>query len=336
MVALSGVQGILRIFLLRRYYAATDLFQQNRRHKPEISITRSAIERAQVNSTKRTMAIGIDAKGGVSELAGFLGRYPNLLLLTGAGMSTASGIPDYRDKEGVRRGKAPVQGPDFRASDPVRKRYWARSMVGWPALAQAEPNAGHRAIADMEASGKLAAIVTQNVDGLHQRAGSANIVELHGNIHSVVCLECGVRFSRGFIQSLLEEANPNLVGATALPAPDGDAQLEPEYLADFRIPHCARCAGMLKPDVVFFGDGVPRTRTEEAEKKLENADALLVAGSSLMVHSAYRLCKIAAESGKPIAAINLGKTRADHLLFLKTEERSEQVLPLLARLLSAI
>jgi NAD-dependent SIR2 family protein deacetylase len=281
------------------------------------------------------MAIGIDEKFGVSKLADFLERYPKLLLLTGAGMSTASGIPDYRDSDGVRRGKAPVQGPDFRASASVRKRYWARSMVGWPTLAQAEPNAGHRAIAELEASGKLAGIVTQNVDGLHQRAGSANIVELHGSIHSVVCLECGVHFSRGFIQALLEEANPDLAETTALPAPDGDAQLEPDYLTEFRIPHCLHCTGMLQPDVVFFGDGVPRSRTEEAEEKLENANALLVAGSSLMVHSAFRLCKIAAESGKPIAAINLGKTRADHLLSFKTEERSEQALPLLARLLRA-
>jgi NAD-dependent SIR2 family protein deacetylase len=208
-------------------------------------------------------------------------------------------------------------------------------MVGWPTLAQAQPNAGHRAIAELEASGKLAGIVTQNVDDLHQRAGSANITELHGSIHSVVCLECGVHFSRGFIQALLEEANPGLAETTALPAPDGDAQLEPDYVNEFRIPHCLHCTGMLQPNVVFFGDGVPRSRTEEAEQKLENADALLVAGSSLMVHSAFRLCRIAAESGRPIAAINLGKTRADHLLSFKTEERSEQALPLLARLLRA-
>jgi NAD-dependent SIR2 family protein deacetylase len=282
------------------------------------------------------MVIGIDEQFGASKLADFLESYPKLLLLTGAGMSTASGIPDYRDSDGVRRGRAPVQGPDFRASASVRKRYWARSMVGWPTLAQAQPNAGHRAIAELEASGKLAGIVTQNVDGLHQRAGSANITELHGSIHSVVCLECGVHFSRGFIQALLEEANPDLAETTALPAPDGDAQLEPDYLNEFRIPHCLHCTGMLQPNVVFFGDGVPRSRTEEAEQKLENADALLVAGSSLMVHSAFRLCRIAAESGRPIAAINLGKTRADHLLSFKTEERSEQALPLLARLLRAI
>jgi NAD-dependent SIR2 family protein deacetylase len=208
-------------------------------------------------------------------------------------------------------------------------------MVGWPVLAKAEPNAGHRAIAQLQGCGPGASVVTQNVDGLHQRAGSVDVVELHGNIHSVICLECGVRFSRAFIQSLLEEANPYLSGATAVPAPDGDAQIEPEYLTDFQIPHCVHCAGVLKPDVVFFGDGVPRSRTAEAEKKLQDADALLVVGSSLMVHSAYRLCRMAAESGKPIAAINLGTTRADPLLSFKVEERSDQLLPLLVDLLRA-
>jgi NAD-dependent SIR2 family protein deacetylase len=293
--------------------------------------TRPVVEPAKL--FKRRMAIEIDEYGGASRLASFLERYPHLLLLTGAGMSTASGIPDYRDKDGVRRGRAPVQGPDFRASELVRKRYWARSMVGWPVLAEAEPNAGHRAIAELQACGRGTSVITQNVDGLHQRAGSVDIVELHGSIHSVVCLECAVQMSRGFIQSLLEEANPHRIGETAAPAPDGDAQLEPDYLAGFRIPQCVHCAGMLKPDVVFFGDGVPRSRTAEAEKKLQDADAVLVVGSSLMVHSAFRLCRMAAELGKPVVAINLGKTRADDLLSLKVEGRSDHLLPLLVDLL---
>jgi NAD-dependent SIR2 family protein deacetylase len=202
-------------------------------------------------------------------------------------------------------------------------------MVGWPTLARAEPNAGHRAIARMAAHG----VVTQNVDGLHGRAGSTDVVELHGCIHSVACLECEARYARGFIQSLLEEANPGLAGAAALPAPDGDAHLEPERLVHFRIPACPRCVGMLMPDLVFFGDGVPRLRTEEAERKVLCADAVMVVGSSLMVHSSFRLCRLAAESGKPVAALNQGKTRADHLLCLKVEERAEHVLPLVADML---
>lgn len=263
----------------------------------------------------------------LAELAGFLTRHRKLLLLSGAGISTASGIPDYRDKDGVRRGKMPVQGPEFRKSEAVRKRYWARSMVGWPTLANAVPNAGHRAIAQLEAGGRLDAVLTQNVDGLHQRAGSAGVLELHGSIHSVVCLDCHAQFARAFVQGLLQEANPGMARASAHAAPDGDAHLEPDALADFHIPACVHCAGTLKPDVVFFGDGVPRACTEQAMAMMARADALLVVGSSLMVYSGFRFCRMAAETGKPIAAINLGKTRADELIALKIEGSAERILP---------
>ena len=262
-------------------------------------------------------------------LAAFLTRNRHVLVLSGAGISTASGIPDYRDKEGVRRGRMPVQGPEFRKFEAVRRRYWARSMVGWPTLAQAAPNAAHRAIAGLEAAGKLDAVLTQNVDGLHQGAGSARVLELHGSIHAVVCLDCHAQFPRAYVQAMLEEANPAMRGASAQVLPDGDAQLEPDALADFRVPHCVHCAGTLKPDVVFFGDGVPRPCTDAAMALMERADALLVVGSSLMVYSGFRFCRMAAETGKPIAAVNLGKTRADHLLSLKIEGAAEQVLPAL-------
>lgn len=270
------------------------------------------------------------------ELAEFLSPFPKLLVLTSAGMSTASGIPDYRDQNGVRRGKTPVQGPEFRSMEAVRKRYWARSMVGWSALAQAAPNAGHRAIADLEAAGKISTVLTQNVDSLHQQAGSSNVIELHGNIHRVVCLDCKAQFSRLFIQSLLEQANPDLAGAAGMALPDGDAQFELDALAEFHMPHCVRCGGMLQPDVVFFGDGVPRARTDAAEKALAQADALLVVGSSLIVFSGYRICRMAAEAGKPVAAINRGMTRADPLFSLKLEASSELILPPLARYLLAV
>jgi len=279
------------------------------------------------------MAEGSLARNGMHELAQLLAPHSSLLFLTGAGISTASGIPDYRDSDGVRRGRAPIQGPEFRSSELVRKRYWARAMVGWRLLAKATPNAGHHAIAALEGSGRHTAIVTQNVDGLHHMAGSPHVVELHGNIHRVVCLDCGARHQRHLIQSQLERHNPDLLNASALPAPDGDAHLEPQALAHFVLPQCPACAGTLQPDVVFFGDGVPRARTEEAEQAVHHADAVLVVGSSLMVHSGYRLCKLAAEAGKPVVAINIGKTRADALLSLKVEQRSEQALPLLATLL---
>ena len=269
----------------------------------------------------------------LEELADFIAQHPHVLVLTGAGMSTASGIPDYRDKDGVRRGTAPVQGPEFRKLDAVRRRYWARSMVGYPTLARAEANAGHRALAALGAEGRLGALLTQNVDGLHQQAGSTSVLELHGNIHKVVCLDCHATFARSFVQGMLIDANPGMVGTAARALPDGDAQLEPASLDEFKIPWCVHCGGMLKPDVVFFGDGVPAERTERALALMARADALLVIGSSLTVFSGFRFCRLAAQAGKPIAAVNLGKTRADDMLALKVEQSAEQVLPaVLARL----
>ncbi len=265
----------------------------------------------------------------LDQLADFLRRHRQVLVLTGAGISTASGIPDYRGRDGVRRGRAPVQGPEFRKSEAVRKRYWARSMIGYPVLAGAAPNAAHRAIAALQADGMLGRVMTQNVDGLHQRAGSAPVLELHGNIHGVVCLDCHATFRRAFVQGILEELNPGVSGAVASAAPDGDAHVEPDALAEFHIPYCPHCGGLLKPDVVFFGDGVAPAATSEALALMEAADALLVVGSSLMVFSGFRFCRMAAAAGKPIAAINLGVTRADDLLALKIDDSAEHLLPAL-------
>ena len=267
------------------------------------------------------------------EIARFIERHPDALVLTGAGISTASGIPDYRDADGVRRGRAPIQGPEFRSVAAVRQRYWARSTIGWPVMQNARPNPGHAALARLQAHGLLGPIVTQNVDGLHQRAGSANVLELHGSIHTVVCLACGERQARAEVQARLVSLNPQLAGASAQPAPDGDAHLDPDSLAGFVVPDCLQCGGMLQPDVVFFGDSVPGERTSAARERVESASALLVVGSSVMVHSGYRLCTRAAESGKPLAALNAGKTRADHLFCLKAGEALQQMLPALADLL---
>jgi NAD-dependent SIR2 family protein deacetylase len=267
-------------------------------------------------------------------LAGFLARHPCTLVLTGAGLSTASGIPDYRDRDGVRRGTQPILGPEFRRSPAVQRRYWARSMVGYPALARARPNPGHHAIAALESQGLIGPVLTQNVDGLHQQAGSRALLELHGNIHAVVCLDCRARFSRAQVQHQLIDANPHMAHAAAAPLPDGDAQLEPGALESFRLPRCALCAGTLMPDVVFFGDNVPAARTAAALDQMARADALLVVGSSLMVFSGFRFCRMAAASDKPIAAVNLGRTRADHLLSLKIEASSEQLLPRVHELLN--
>lgn len=269
----------------------------------------------------------------LAALDDFLHRHRRVLVLTGAGLSTASGIPDYRDHDGVRRGRTPIQGPDFRRDPAVRRRYWARSMSGYPTLAQARPNAGHQALGELEAAGRVHALITQNVDGLHQRAGSRNLIELHGNIHGVICLDCRSHYQRAAIQDWLLAANPALAEADAggeiVPEarPDGDAEIELDALQDFHVPSCERCGGTLQPDVIFFGDNIPPQRTADALALAAQADALLVVGSSLMVFSGYRFCKLAAEAGKPIAAVNMGKTRADPLIGLKIAASAEDVLP---------
>jgi NAD-dependent SIR2 family protein deacetylase len=271
----------------------------------------------------------------IEQLQIFLQRNKRVLVLTGAGLSTASGIPDYRDKDGVRRGRNPIQGPDFRKSEAVRRRYWARSMAGYPTLAGAAPNAGHRALAELEASGRIHAVITQNVDGLHQRAGSRRLIELHGNIHGVLCLDCRKVHPRTEIQQWLLDANPTFAptgpAGEVVPEarPDGDAELELDEFQDFRLPQCGACGGVLQPDVIFFGDNIPPQRTTDALQLADEADAVLVVGSSLMVFSGYRFAKLAAQTNKPIAAINLGKTRADDLIGLKVEASAVEVLPLL-------
>ncbi|WP_432239655.1 NAD-dependent protein deacetylase [Herbaspirillum robiniae] len=267
-------------------------------------------------------------------LAHLLLTHRKVLVLSGAGISTASGIPDYRDDDGVRRGRLPIQGEEFRHSEAARKRYWARSMLGWPRLAQAKPNAAHRAIAQLQASGHVAAVLTQNVDGLHQQAGTRRVIELHGSIHAVRCLSCGTLYERAQIQNELEQFNPALAQAEAVILPDGDAQLEPDADAAFHVPSCSRCGGMLQPDVVFFGDGVPVARGAEAEQAARDCDAMLVVGSSLMVLSGFRFARMVAEAGKPVAAINRGVTRADPLLAFKIAASAESVLPRLATLVA--
>jgi NAD-dependent SIR2 family protein deacetylase len=211
-----------------------------------------------------------------------------------------------------------VQLQDFLRTDSTRKRYWARSMVGWPLVARAKPNPAHVALGKLESLGRVQQLVTQNVDGLHQRAGSSAVIELHGNISHVVCLACGSEQSRESVQRRLEDENPGFTEIAAA-APDGDADLEAPDIESFRVPGCIRCDGTLKPAVVFFGENVPRQRVDAATNALECSDAMLVIGSSLMVYSGYRFCEWAHQMGKPIAAINRGRTRADHLLALKIE-----------------
>ncbi len=261
----------------------------------------------------------------MTALGAFVRRAPRLFVLTGAGCSTASGIPDYRDESGAWKHKPPVQFGDFIASAATRQRYWARSLVGWTRVAGARPTGAHIALASLERMGAVSTLVTQNVDGLHQRAGSRAVIDLHGRLDTVRCLSCGHCISREALQTELIARNPRWAGATATEAPDGDARLDGPF-DDFDVPACARCGGVLKPDVVFFGENVPKARVAACYAALAAADGVLVVGSSLMVFSGFRFCLAAAELGKPLALVNRGKTRADGLAHLKVEGECGDVL----------
>lgn len=262
----------------------------------------------------------------VDALLAFLaGR--RVTVLTGAGCSTESGIPDYRDASGQWRRKQPMTLQQFLGSEEARRRYWARSFLGWPRIAGARPCVAHRALAALQASGVVGPLVTQNVDGLHQRAGApGTVIDLHGRLDRVRCLECGVRVDREAHQWELAGLNPAWSGPDSPMAPDGDADLDPSWAYRFRTPACSRCGGVLKPDVVFFGENVPRDRVAAAYDVVDGADAVLVVGSSLMVYSGYRLVRRATTAGKPVAAINLGRTRADELLSIKVQAPCGEVL----------
>ncbi|MDQ6647192.1 MAG: NAD-dependent protein deacetylase [Pseudomonadota bacterium] len=264
-----------------------------------------------------------------TELAAFVARHPRLFVLTGAGCSTDSGIPDYRDLLGGWKRPQPVTYQAFVGDLATRQRYWARSLVGWRRFGSALPNAAHHALARLESQGKLALLLTQNVDGLHQAAGSRHVVDLHGRLDQVRCLDCEQRLARAQFQTWLLTGNPAWAKLHAADAPDGDADLEDQGFSNFVIPPCPRCGGMLKPDVVFFCENVPRDRVEAANQALEAADAVLVVGSSLMVFSGYRFINAASKAGKPIAAVNLGHTRADALLTLKVEQPCAEALAFL-------
>ncbi|GAA0848311.1 NAD-dependent protein deacetylase [Cupriavidus pauculus] len=274
--------------------------------------------------------IAVDLSGA---LADFVQRHPRLFVLTGAGISTDSGIPGYRDEQGRWQRSAPMTISAFMSGHAARQRYWARSMVGWPVAASAQPNVSHRVVARLGDAGRVSALVTQNVDGLHQRAGSRDVIELHGSIGKVICLSCATRYERADIQRWLWQHNPDFRDIDALPAADGDAHLESPLFDNFAVPICNVCEGVLKPDVVFFGESVPRDRVQAGRAALDASDAMLVIGSSLTVFSGYRFCLWARERGIPIAALNLGTTRADPLLTLKV---AAPIGPALAGLAAAL
>ncbi len=257
---------------------------------------------------------------GLQPLIDFVAKHPRLLVITGAGCSTAAGIPDYRDENGAWKRQEPMRYQLFVESALARQRYWARSMLGWRTMAGALPTAAHHALAQLERAGRVGLLVTQNVDGLHQAAGSQAVVDLHGRIDTVCCLGCGVRSPRRALQEELMARNPDWLVLDARSLPDGDADLDGLDFAAFDVPDCPQCGGLLKPDVVFFGESVPRDRVATVRDALAQADAVLVAGSSLMVYSGYRFVEEAVAAGKPVVAVNRGRTRADPVFTLKVEE----------------
>ncbi len=264
----------------------------------------------------------------ITELPEFIAGHRRLFVVTGAGCSTDSGIPDYRDRDGQWKRTPPVTYQAFMGEEATRKRYWARSLLGWPRFGQALPNGTHRALAALEADGRIELLLTQNVDCLHQAAGSQTVIDLHGRLDQVRCMGCEARSSREHLQQRLLEANPGWDVLEAGVAPDGDADIEADF-SSFDVPACEACGGILKPDVVFFGENVPRERVAAVHEHLQRSDAVLVLGSSLMVYSGFRFVDAAAKAGLPIAAVNLGRTRADHLLSLKVEMPCAQALAFL-------
>ena len=262
-------------------------------------------------------------------------RDRRIAVLAGAGISTESGIPDYRGPQTRHVERRPVQYDDFVRDAAARQRYWARASRGWGRMAGARPNAGHRALARLEAAGLVEGVVTQNVDGLHQAAGSRAVVELHGTLDAVVCLGCDGRLSREAVQAQIAARNPGWMAApvpAAQLAPDGDAEVA---VAGFDPPACPVCDGVLKPDVVFFGESVPKPRVARAAGIVSRADVLLVVGSSLAVYSGYRFVRQAEAEGTPVAIVTLGETRGHRHATVAVDARLGDVLPGLADALGA-
>ncbi|MER5454523.1 NAD-dependent protein deacetylase [Micromonospora sp. NPDC002389] len=253
-----------------------------------------------------------------------------VVVLSGAGLSTESGIPDYRGPSGVARRHTPMTYQTFTGDAGARRRYWARSHLGWRWIAQAAPNDGHRAVARLQRAGVVAGIITQNVDGLHTAAGSTGVVELHGRLDEVVCLGCGARTTREDLDGRLRRANPGFDARAAAINPDGDVDLDDAQVAGFRVVDCGACGGMLKPDVVFFGETVPAPRVARCFTMVRQARLLLVLGSSLTVMSGRRFVSAAARQDVPVVIVNQGPTRGDGYARLCVDAPLGRLLPAVA------
>ncbi|XP_076761466.1 NAD-dependent protein deacylase Sirt4 [Xylocopa sonorina] len=263
------------------------------------------------------------------KLKDFIDSHSSMCILTGAGISTESGIPDYRS-EGVglyaKSNRRPVPYKDFCGSEAIRRRYWARNYVGWPRFSSVKPNITHEILKKLEDANKVRCTVTQNVDNLHAKAGSRRVIELHGTAFRVMCLNCNERICRYYLQDVFNRMNPNMTATSQMIRPDGDVDLSQEQVEGFKVPACENCGGVLKPDIIFFGDNVPRQVVESIKYNVERSDSLLVLGTTLTTYSGYRIALQASNAGKPIAILNIGKTRADDLADVKVEGRCGDVL----------
>lgn len=271
--------------------------------------------------------------GDIHGLQRFIAEHPKLFVITGAGISRASGIPTYRDEVGTWKTNTPIQHSDFLNDPAIRQRYWARSFGGWPNVGNAKPNRAHRALAKLEALGYVETLVTQNVDRLHQKAGHKRAIDLHGRLDQVLCMDCGSVLSRDEVQQWLWQHNPHLDDIEIKQAPDGDAHVREDLIGQLRVPVCQRCDGLLKPNVVFYGGSVGKETVNYLCDKLKAADGVLVAGSSLMVYSSFRFCKLAQQHNIPIACVNQGLTRADDMFALKLSMECGSTLSSLADML---
>ncbi|XP_043529718.1 NAD-dependent protein deacylase Sirt4 [Frieseomelitta varia] len=265
----------------------------------------------------------------LSMLKDFINSHNNMCILTGAGISTESGIPDYRS-EGVglyaRSNRRPVLYRDFCNSADIRRRYWARNYVGWPRFSSIKPNSTHQILKKLEDLNKVRCVVTQNVDNLHTKAGSRKVIELHGTAFKVMCLSCNERICRYYLQEIFDKINPNMTATSQMIRPDGDVDLSQEQVEGFQVPSCENCGGVLKPDIIFFGDNVPRQVVESVRYNIEHSDSLLILGTTLTTFSGYRIALQASHAKKPIAILNIGKTRADDLAEIKMKGRCGDVL----------
>jgi len=275
-----------------------------------------------------------DAWAAAERLCDFLAHHKGVTVLTGAGCSTESGIPDYRDEQGQWKHRQPMVFASFMSRAVNRQRYWAQSFSGWERMSAAQPNPAHLAIAELEQREYVSCVVTQNVDSLHQRAGSREVIDLHGVLRQVRCVTCRVVVARHRFQQQLANANPAWHAFATRLAPDGDAKLSREDFASFVVPDCAVCGGILKPDVVFFGESVAKPLVSRVHEQVDRSAALLVVGSSLMVFSGYRFVRSAHAAGKPVTIVNRGTTRADDLATHKLSGNCAEILPLAVQLLA--